>query len=249
MKCGSEECSVPGWLVAWRFERNIGSLRVELFFHMHTRGAMKLSLPLKWATEICHWNSSISSKHAPSAQVERNYWYCIHNNQWENIGDRLSTKSPIELKDEFSEEGEILRNALFDTISLWSRLGRQENVVRLYLDQVFQWVRESGFANSQQMGFEKCNDMHVTCISFFFLAYALTSLQAVHPFLRKAWKVYEWQITISYKCSELLKDKFMQDFQIIWGIIGCSILIINIGNWYCLPSFTISLLKLAAESM
>lgn len=110
----------------------------------------------------CHSNISISSKHAPSSQEERNYWYCIHNNQRENIGDQLPTKSPIELKDKFSEEGEFLRNALFEIISSWIKLGRQENVVGLYLDQVFQWVRDFGFVYSQQMGSEKCNDIHVT---------------------------------------------------------------------------------------
>ena len=30
---------------------------------------------------------------------DRNYWYCIQNNQWQIIGDQLLTESPIKLKD------------------------------------------------------------------------------------------------------------------------------------------------------
>jgi hypothetical protein len=38
-----------------------------------------------------------TSKHAP--QVETNSWYCMQNNSWKRIGDRLLIKSPIALRD------------------------------------------------------------------------------------------------------------------------------------------------------
>ena len=42
-------------------------------------------------------NSNTTSNHEP--QVERNYWYCMQNNQWKIIGDQLQMKNSIELKD------------------------------------------------------------------------------------------------------------------------------------------------------
>jgi hypothetical protein len=144
----------------WRMQctRMVGSAEVwakyrfidgrTAFWH-----AYKRCYEIKFAPQMSHRNivpghsnSSISSNHAPSSQVERNYWYCIHNNQRENIGDQPPTKSPIELKDKFVEKCIVWNHQLI------SKLGRQENVVGLYLDQVFQWVRDFGFAYSAADG-------------------------------------------------------------------------------------------------
>ena len=57
----------------------------------------KMSLALNKAKHVaCHSNSFSTSKYAP--RVERNYWYCIQNNQWKIIEDKLPMSIPVELK-------------------------------------------------------------------------------------------------------------------------------------------------------
>ena len=43
--------------------------------------------------------SSFRFKHDLQARTTKHYCYCMQNNQWNIIGNLLSTKPPVELKD------------------------------------------------------------------------------------------------------------------------------------------------------
>ena len=70
----------------------------QTYIGMQSRGA-KISLALNDPKQVAlHSNLNTTSEHTPSQQ-ERNNCCCMDNNPWKIIGNKLSTKSPIGLKD------------------------------------------------------------------------------------------------------------------------------------------------------
>ena len=90
-------CTMCGGVEVWY--KNILNRFIEGQTHFGMPSGAKMILILNEPHKIgcSSFNSTTTSRHA--TQVERNYWYCIQNNQWKIIDDQLPTRSTVELKD------------------------------------------------------------------------------------------------------------------------------------------------------